>query len=324
MKKKKKKNKLHARVKRVFAVMAGIVVVMFAADNIRRDLFKRSTNESVLVDGSFISKINPSVPPSTTPLNGVQKPDNVISNTKNVSFESVEISADKLTEGLLVRDDDTHSVQAADTKKMVDLAEYKNEYYTVMGANVMLNSEAAEAFNLLMTDYFEETGLKDFVVYGTTDTYVGSDSYCPRYFPERASGNTIDLALIAYGSFLAYDGLDTESWVNENCTKYGFIVRYPEEKSDMTGKVYCPWHLRYVGKLNAAVMKSKNMCLEEYIEFLKDYDVDSPYTYKMNNNTYVIYTAESEGKATSIKVPSNNDYELSGDNIDTFIVSYER
>lgn len=57
-----------------------------------------------------------------------------------------------------------------------------------------------------------------------------------------------------------------QKWLMENCTKYGFILRYPTEKSEITGIGYEPWHYRYVGKQAAAEMKEKGICLEEYLK----------------------------------------------------------
>lgn len=58
------------------------------------------------------------------------------------------------------------------------------------------------------------------------------------------------------------------NWLVENCTNYGFILRYEKEKQNITGKVYEPWHFRYVGESHAKKMKEKNMCLEEYVSYL--------------------------------------------------------
>ena len=58
------------------------------------------------------------------------------------------------------------------------------------------------------------------------------------------------------------------SWLDNNAYKYGFIKRYPENKSSITGINYEPWHYRYVGKKAAGEMKSWNMCLEEYLDYL--------------------------------------------------------
>ena len=62
----------------------------------------------------------------------------------------------------------------------------------------------------------------------------------------------------------------TQKWLKENCTKYGFILRYEEDKQDKTKVNHEPWHYRYVGIENAKFMKEKEFCLEEFIEYLKD------------------------------------------------------
>lgn len=60
-----------------------------------------------------------------------------------------------------------------------------------------------------------------------------------------------------------------QKWLMENCYKYGFILRYPAEKSDITGISYEPWHYRYVGKSAAKAISEQKICLEEYLENLK-------------------------------------------------------
>ena len=51
-----------------------------------------------------------------------------------------------------------------------------------------------------------------------------------------------------------------------NCYKYGFILRYPKDKENITGIMYEPWHYRYVGKEAAKEITEKGLCLEEYLE----------------------------------------------------------
>ena len=58
-------------------------------------------------------------------------------------------------------------------------------------------------------------------------------------------------------------------WLQKNAHNYGFILRYPKDKQDITGITYESWHWRYVGKEHAKVMKEKGYCLEEYINYLK-------------------------------------------------------
>ena len=59
-------------------------------------------------------------------------------------------------------------------------------------------------------------------------------------------------------------------WLAENCYKFGFILRYPEDKMEETGGImYEPWHFRYVGRYHATRMYELDMCLEEYMEYLE-------------------------------------------------------
>ena len=58
-------------------------------------------------------------------------------------------------------------------------------------------------------------------------------------------------------------------WLAENCYKFGFILRFPEDKTNITKITYEPWHFRYVGRYHATKMHELDMCLEEYTEYLK-------------------------------------------------------
>lgn len=59
-----------------------------------------------------------------------------------------------------------------------------------------------------------------------------------------------------------------QKWLMENSWKYGFILRYPNEKSQLTGIIYEPWHYRYVGRTAAQEIYETGICLEEYLEQL--------------------------------------------------------
>ncbi len=55
-------------------------------------------------------------------------------------------------------------------------------------------------------------------------------------------------------------------WMQEHCAEYGFILRYPADKEDITGVIYEPWHFRYVGEEAAAYITEHGLCLEEFLE----------------------------------------------------------
>ena len=58
-------------------------------------------------------------------------------------------------------------------------------------------------------------------------------------------------------------------WLEENAYKFGFILRYPKDKSDITNIIYEPWHFRYVGRYHATRMHQTGLCLEEYVPTLQ-------------------------------------------------------
>ena len=55
-------------------------------------------------------------------------------------------------------------------------------------------------------------------------------------------------------------------WLKEHCAEYGFILRYPEDKTDITEIIYEPWHFRYVGVEAATYIMENGLCLEEYLQ----------------------------------------------------------
>ena len=86
---------------------------------------------------------------------------------------------------------------------------------------------------------------------------------------EHQTGLAVDLVDKSYQHLdTAQESTAVQQWLMENSWKYGFILRYPEEKSAVTGIIYEPWHYRYVGVDAAREMRELGLCLEEYIEWL--------------------------------------------------------
>ena len=84
---------------------------------------------------------------------------------------------------------------------------------------------------------------------------------------EHQSGLAIDVALKRNGEYTDQfdDSCDEIKWLHENCYKYGFILRYPKGKKDITGFNYECWHIRYVGlELSTYMHDNCIETLEEY------------------------------------------------------------
>lgn len=91
-----------------------------------------------------------------------------------------------------------------------------------------------------------------------------------RVDPGGCSENNAGLAVDIVSASSTFSSTNEYAWLVANAHKYGFVLRYPEDKTDTTGKIYQPWHWRYVGVEAAIQMKEKNLCLEEYLGLPKE------------------------------------------------------
>ena len=84
---------------------------------------------------------------------------------------------------------------------------------------------------------------------------------------EHNLGLAVDICALDY-QILDDAQADTpeQQWLMEHCWEYGFILRYPAEKQDITGIIYEPWHYRYVGRDHAQAIRQSGQCLEEFLQ----------------------------------------------------------
>ncbi len=78
---------------------------------------------------------------------------------------------------------------------------------------------------------------------------------------EHHTGLAIDFNDVSYSFEESFE----YAWLKENAAEFGFIERYPEDKEEITGILFEPWHFRYVGKEHAGRMVQLGVCLEEYL-----------------------------------------------------------
>ena len=147
--------------------------------------------------------------------------------------------------------------------------------------NIYLNKECYDNFKKMQSDanflgyridimsgyrdYNYQEKLYNKLVYEKGNSYASIRIASPGT-SEHQTGLAIDFCV--YLDNKCYIEGDIESlleceWVHKNCYKYGFIVRYPYDKEEITGYSYEPWHIRYVGKIAEYLMKN-NLTLEEY------------------------------------------------------------
>lgn len=97
----------------------------------------------------------------------------------------------------------------------------------------------------------------------------------PPWTSEHNAGLCIDVVStdydLQYGDLMhEFEQFDSFTWLSTHCSDYGFVLRYPKDKQEITGITYEPWHYRYVGVENAKLMEEKGFCLEEYLQWLQE------------------------------------------------------
>ena len=92
---------------------------------------------------------------------------------------------------------------------------------------------------------------------------------------EHQTGLALDIVSARYQLLNeAQEDTAEQKWLMEHCWEYGFILRYPADKTEITGIGYEPWHYRYVGRETAAAIRESGLCLEEYLRALPDSETE--------------------------------------------------
>lgn len=274
--------------------------------------------------------------------------------TKNFSYVSIESSA--LSNGpLCLLDGDR--VYAGDT----ELAGIYESLFdddglqiaSARSADIEGQPEMLSALREMLCAFYKDTGLRTVMIergYSPAEQKSEDTQYEEGYYdeygnyiqPEPAeteqddlgcyeheSGYAVDLGLYLRetGGFGEFTGEGDYAWFAENAHTYGFILRYPEGKEDITGAEYNAAHFRYVGKAAAAVMHERGICLEEFLDLIKDFGYDDPLAVQTDSGFQAIYYIGDSGlETTDVQIPADEDgetcpYTVSGNNVDGYIIT---
>lgn len=227
--------------------------------------------------------------------------------------------------GSLVLVNNTYGL--TDVPPMVTFADIPYQHLRVVRTDMQVAGQLSAPIISMFNDFFAATNFGNIMVYNTT----GSPEYSPYSvaIPERASGLTLDFAILneAAASHSPYTPDGNYSWLKEHAADYGFIERYPADKSDKTGVDGLTWHYRYVGAPHAKYMYENGLCLEEYLEQIATHTWDSEHlTVTVGGVEYEMYyvPASDTEATTEIKYPVGNEGSeplISGDNMDGFVVA---
>ena len=147
-------------------------------------------------------------------------------------------------------------------------------------------------------------------------------------YSEHHTGLAVDFTVYTDSgeSYTFDDKPEYPEWMLANSYKYGFIQRYSKDKTDFTKIAYENWHYRYVGKPHAFYMVKNNLCLEEYIDLLRGFEFGEKHLAITDDEgvSWEIYFVPAEAATTEVPVPKYLEYEISGNNVDGFIVTCKK
>ena len=260
---------------------------------------------------------------------------------KEIIYTTVNLPKEEVNRGnlILVNNDNEYNFDAnADVIKLVSMNEEHHSSFSIYN-ELEVGSVMMNALNNMFDDFYNATGNNQVRIISAYRSYdYQSDLYDSKVeevgsqkaaewaalpgFSEHHTGMAVDIAIADGEGAKTFTTEGDYGWVATNCYKYGLVNRYDESKKDITGIMDEPWHYRYVGIPHAYIMYNNNLCLEEYIENLKYYSYKGEHLKVTvdNGTNYEIYYVKGSFR-NGLPVPKNYNYEISGNNVDGFVVT---
>ncbi|WP_391370358.1 M15 family metallopeptidase [Lysinibacillus sp. KU-BSD001] len=173
-----------------------------------------------------------------------------------------------------------------------------------------------------MMDAANQDGVTNFIVNSSyrSDTAqqqlfdtMGADLALPAGYSEHNVGLSVDI-----GSTTGkMEGSEEAAWLERHAARYGFILRYPPNKSHITGIQHEPWHFRYVGLPHSEIITKNDWTLEEYLSHLQQ---EKSITTRTQGRAYKVLYYDLQ-ESLQIPVPTTHSYKVSGDNRGGLIVT---
>ncbi len=135
----------------------------------------------------------------------------------------------------------------------------------------MIDGAKKDGINLFLKSGYRSYATQETLYnnYVARDGVAAADRYSARPgHSEHQTGLAFDLNSLEQSFGETAEG----KWLAENCHKYGFIIRYPKDKEYVTGYMYEPWHVRYLGEEISEKVYNSGLCLEEYLGITSEYE----------------------------------------------------
>ena len=224
----------------------------------------------------------------------------------------------------------------------------KKAVYYLSNTTIKADTDVIDALNEMFSAYYkdEEATFKYLTIYTGYRPYGSQQTRYDKAYKTYAEDTYMYEPKAGYSEYqsglsvffkLSEDGLVYEmnssvakpalDWLEANAHKYGFIFRYPTDKREITEMKgdFSEYQLRYVGKAHSLFMKEYDLCLEEYMTFLKNFHIDTQHLLvTVGFDQYESFYVPVAEDITEIKFAKDAQYEVSGNNVDGFIVTLYR
>jgi D-alanyl-D-alanine carboxypeptidase len=276
--------------------------------------------------------------------NDIEIPDTTdvtVPDPNQTIYESFRVDTTDKFKGDLILVNEEHQYFGGD-EDLVSITDmnYENEIscFTAVDSTYTILRHVYGPMAEMVQDFYDKYNNDTLIIYGSYRTTEFQQQLYEDDLAQSGDGESTRVAKPGFSEHetgLAFDftesvnhdynGTGDFAWINANCFKYGFIVRYTEAKQRLTKIQDEPWHFRYVGIPHAYYMDSKDLCLEEYIDLVREHPYDGEHLEFSDNdgNDYEVYFVASDdgSEKTTVPVPTGTRYEISGNNVDGFIVT---
>lgn len=341
----------------IFVLMIGVVIGVSA--------YQISKNADTVENTDGQAQYESIIADAQSGVSGENVSETLTNTDENVSVEedaglynTVTVQTSTINEGNLVLVNYNYAYDRIDDVELTNAYTERTGKIKVSSTTLGMEPEAFAALEELVAGLVADTGCDDLLLYSGHRTLADQqriwdsnmtnygEEYTKTYVAvpghsEHHTGLACDLGFYTdEGASIPLVDHEYGTWVWEHCTEYGYILRYPADKADITGIGHEQWHFRYVGLAHAYAVDALGLCYEEYVDALKGYTADTKMLHisadreltdvnvtdlsTVSGGWLTYFVPASDAETTDIPVPSGDkyaDYEISGNNVDGFIVT---
>jgi len=235
---------------------------------------------------------------------------------------------------ILVNNQCFYNIPEGFDQQLITIAEGKSRSYRLKNYTDAVLPVTIEHLNAMMDDFVAQGGPTDIMVVSGWRTYELQEAlfnnsaarngldHANRFVAkpkgsEHHTGYAVDLWSCNKGDYLDY--IEPYTWITDHCNDYGFILRYEKDKEPITGIGEETWHYRYLGLPHSWLVTENGFCYEEYVDYLRGFPYEGDHLLYdgPDGRSYEVYFVEG----LEVPVPESGNYEVSGNNVDGFIVT---